>query len=42
MAQFYIRKIKDGTIKLDEVPPLWKNQVKGLLQGEQIKDREEK
>lgn len=34
MVQFYIRKIKDGTIKLKEVPPLWRSQVEELLQEE--------
>lgn len=42
MPQFYLRKIKDGTIKLDEVPSLWRSQVEELLQETQIKEREGK
>lgn len=42
MPQFYLRKIQDGTITLEGVPPLWKSQVEELLQETQIKDEEEK
>lgn len=31
MAQFYLRKIKDGTITLGGVPPLWREKVEELL-----------
>lgn len=32
MAQFYLRKIKDGTIILEGVPPLWRSHVAELLE----------
>lgn len=37
MVQFYIRKIKDGTITLENVPSLWRAQVAELLQETQIR-----
>lgn len=42
MAQFYVRKIKDGTITLDDVPRLWRSQVEELLRETQTKEGEEK
>lgn len=42
MVQFYIRKIKDGTIKLNEVPSLWRSRVEELLQETKIKESEGK
>ena len=41
MVQFYMRKIMDGTIMLDDVPHLWRSQVEKLLRETQIKDEEE-
>ena len=38
MVQFYIRKIKDNTITLDEVPALWRKQVAELLYETTIKE----
>ena len=32
MVRFYVMKIKDGTITIDEVPQLWRNQVETELQ----------
>lgn len=34
MVQFYVRKIKDGTITLEGVPLLWRSKVAQLLQDE--------
>nr|WP_317379599.1 CD1375 family protein [uncultured Faecalimonas sp.] len=31
MVRFYVMKIKDGTITIDEVPQLWRNQVETEL-----------
>lgn len=42
MVQFYMRKIKDGTITVDDVPALWRSQVEELLQKAQTKEGEEK
>lgn len=42
MVQFYIRKIKDGTITVDDVPSLWRSQVEKLLQNTHTKEGEEK
>lgn len=38
MPRFYLRKIKDGTITLDGVPPLWKDQVEELLNKEEERE----
>lgn len=37
MIQFYLRKIKDGTITLGDVPSLWKARVEKLLEEEEKK-----
>lgn len=42
MVQFYMRKIKDGTITVDDVPALWRSRVEELLQETQTKKGEEK
>ena len=31
MARIYIRKIRDGKITIDDVKPMWKEQVIALL-----------
>lgn len=31
MVQFYVKKIKDGTITLEGVPLLWRDKVAELL-----------
>lgn len=31
MVEFYIMKIQDGTITIDEVPKLWKEKVQQAL-----------
>lgn len=31
MAEFYFEKIKTGEMTIDQVPDLWKNEVKNLL-----------
>lgn len=38
MPQFYLRKINDGTITLEGVPPLWREQVEELLKKEAEKN----
>lgn len=35
MPQFYFKKIKDGTITLEGVPPLWRDRVAELLKEEE-------
>lgn len=34
IVTFYVRKIKDGTITLEDVNPKWKDQVKAELEKE--------
>lgn len=36
MVQFYIRKIKDGAITLQGVPPLWRKKVEDILSQKDI------
>ncbi len=34
MVKIYVRRIKAGRMKLEEVPALWREQVAAMLQGE--------
>lgn len=33
MANWYYRKIIEGKITIDDVPPKWREQVKEMLEG---------
>lgn len=33
MVAFYVMKIKDGTITIEDVPELWKEKVRQQLEG---------
>ena len=35
MAQFYVKRIKEGKMTLDEVPTRWYEEVKRLLEEEE-------
>ena len=35
MAQFYVKRIKEGKMTLDEVPARWYEEVKELLEKEE-------
>ena len=35
MAQFYVKRIKEGKMTLDEVPDRWYEEVKRLLEEEE-------
>ena len=34
MAKIYVRKIREGTITIDDVPVRWREEVEGLLKEE--------
>ena len=34
MVRFYVLKIMDGTITLEDVPVLWRSKVESALKGE--------
>ena len=40
MIQFYLKKIKDGTITLENVPLLWKEQVEKELGEEENNEKD--
>lgn len=37
MAQFYVKRIKEGKMTLDEVPARWYEEVKKLLEEDSVK-----
>ena len=34
MVQFYVKRIKEGKMTLDEVPARWYDEVKQIIDGE--------
>lgn len=38
MAKIYCRKIKNGDMSIDQVPPRWRDEVLALLEADQDKE----